>query len=172
MIHGKLKTAEKTATMDDFSKGKIDLIVSTSVVEVGVDIPNATIMMIEDADRFGLAQIYQLRGRVGRGEHQSFCFLFTESKSETIQKRLNSILMAKNGFELAEKDLEIRGPGEFLGSEQSGMPDIAMRGLQNPALVKSARTAAEECLEEDPSLDKHPTLRDKVAGLSTSLHLE
>ncbi len=172
MIHGKLKTVEKSAVMDDFSKGKVDLIVSTSVVEVGVDVPNATIMMIEDSDRFGLAQLYQLRGRVGRGEHQSFCFLFTESRSEAIRKRLESILTAKNGFELAEKDLEIRGPGEFLGSEQSGMPDIAMRGLQNPALVRNARAAAEECLKEDPSLDKFPELKDKVARMNALLHLE
>jgi ATP-dependent DNA helicase RecG len=172
MIHGKLKTAEKTAVMEGFSKGEIDLIVSTSVVEVGVDVPNATIMMIEDADRFGLAQLYQLRGRVGRGEHQSFCFLFTESHSETIKKRLESILTAKNGFELAEKDLEIRGPGEFLGNEQSGMPDIAMRGLQNPALVRNARSAAEKYLAEDPSLEKYPALKDKVNRLNALMHLE
>ncbi|MCL5224273.1 MAG: ATP-dependent DNA helicase RecG [Patescibacteria group bacterium] len=172
MIHGKLKTAEKAMVMKNFTEGQLDLIVSTSVVEVGVDIPNATIMIIEDADRFGLAQIYQLRGRVGRGEHQSFCFLFTESQSETILKRLRAVLTAKNGFELAEMDLELRGPGEFLGSEQSGMPDIAMRGLQHPTLVKNARAAAEKLLAEDPSLERHPLLRSKVDDLAVLLHLE
>ncbi len=172
MIHGKLKAAEKNATMSAFSKGEIDLIVSTSVVEVGVDVPNSTIMMIEDADRFGLAQIYQFRGRVGRGEHQSFCFLFTESRSIETKKRLESILTAKNGFELAEKDLTIRGPGEFLGEEQSGMPDIAMRALQNPELVQAARTAAERVLENDPDLTANQKLRERLAEFREEIHLE
>jgi len=172
MIHGKLKSAEKNETMAGFVRGDIDLIVSTSVVEVGVDVPNATIMMIEDADRFGLAQIYQFRGRVGRGEHQSFCFLFTESRSAETKKRLESILTAKNGFELAERDLTIRGPGEFLGEEQSGMPDIAMKALQNPEMVQAARTAAESCLKKDASLTNSTALREKLAEFKERVHLE
>ncbi len=172
MIHGKMKAVEKSATMDGFANGKVDLIISTSVVEVGVDVPNATIMMIEDAERFGLAQLYQLRGRVGRGEHQSFCFLFTQSGSETVRRRLESVLTAKNGFELAEQDLQIRGPGEFLGEEQSGMPDIAMRGLQNPTLVKKARDEAEKILKDDRFLNKYPKLRGVMARFDTKIHFE
>jgi ATP-dependent DNA helicase RecG len=172
MIHGKMKSAEKNEIMAAFSRGDIDLIVSTSVVEVGVDVPNATIMMIEDADRFGLAQIYQFRGRVGRGEHQSFCFLFTESQSAETKKRLESILTAKNGFELAEKDLTIRGPGEFLGEEQSGMPDIAMKALQNPEIVQAARQAAEKCLEKNSDLESYPILRERLNEFREEIHLE
>ncbi|MCX6702817.1 MAG: ATP-dependent DNA helicase RecG, partial [Candidatus Wolfebacteria bacterium] len=146
MLHGKMKANDKAKIMDDFRAGKNDVLVSTSVVEVGVDVPNATIMMIEGADRFGLAQLYQFRGRVGRGEHQSFCLLFADSPAETVRERLDSLIEAKNGFELAEKDLELRGPGEFLGDSQTGMPDLAMKAVQNPELVKKARAAAEKIL--------------------------
>ena len=117
-------------------------------MEVGVDIPNAAIMMIEGAERFGLAQLYQFRGRVGQGDHQSFCFLFTDSLAKTTEQRLQSIVEAKNGLELAEKDLEIRGPGEFLGQSQSGMPDLAMKAVQNPDLVKASRQAALEIIKK------------------------
>ena len=122
MLHGKMKAKEKTEIMKKFKDGEIDILVSTSVVEVGVDIPNATIMMIEGSDRFGLAQLYQFRGRVGRGEHQSFCFLFTDSSSQTTRKRLRSLIEAKNGFELAEKDLAIRGPGNFWENRKPAYP--------------------------------------------------
>ncbi|MEK7114513.1 MAG: ATP-dependent DNA helicase RecG, partial [Patescibacteria group bacterium] len=143
MLHGKMKAKEKTEIMNKFKNAEIDILVSTSVVEVGVDVPNATIMMIEGSDRFGLAQLYQFRGRVGRGEYQSFCFLFTDSSSQTTRQRLYSLIEAKNGFELAEKDLAIRGPGEFLGESQTGIPDLAMKAVQNPELVKAGREAAE-----------------------------
>lgn len=172
MLHGKLKSEEKVNVMKDFSNGNSDLIVSTSVIEVGVDIPNATIMMIENAERFGLAQLYQFRGRVGRGEHQSFCFLFTESSSATTGKRLDSLLTAKNSFELAEKDLEIRGPGEFLGVTQSGMPDIAMTAIQNPKLLEVAKEKAEELLKKDPELKTYPELIKRLEIFQQEIHLE
>ncbi|MFA5098616.1 MAG: ATP-dependent DNA helicase RecG [Candidatus Paceibacterota bacterium] len=172
LLHGKLKAAEKTEIMKKFKEDKIDVLVSTSVVEVGVDIPNATIMMIEGSERFGLAQLYQFRGRVGRGEHQSFCFLFSESSSEATLRRLKSLIDAKSGFELAEKDLEIRGPGEFLGQSQTGLPDLAMKSIQDPELVKSAREAAEKTLKNDPELTSHSALLSRVEGFAKEIHLE
>ncbi|MDI6733882.1 MAG: ATP-dependent DNA helicase RecG [Patescibacteria group bacterium] len=181
MLHGKMPTRNKLAfdgkptkekIMRDFAEGKIDIIVATSIVEVGVDVPNATIMMIEGADRFGLAQLYQFRGRIGRGEHQSFCFLFTESTSKTTHQRLKSIVEAKNGFELAEKDLRLRGPGEFLGEAQTGMPDIAMKAIQNPDLVKSAREAAINILTNDPLLKNHPDLHNYLNQFQKQVHWE
>ncbi len=172
MLHGKLKNSEKENIMRDFQDKKYDILVSTSVVEVGVDVPNATIMMIEGADRFGLAQLYQFRGRVGRSEHQSFCLLFTDSESESTQYRLDSLLIAKNGFELAEKDLELRGPGQFLGKEQTGLPDIAMDALKNIELVKAAKVSAEEILSNDPDFSKNPLLGERFKQFTQNIHLE
>jgi ATP-dependent DNA helicase RecG len=172
MLHGKMKPAEKTKVMADFKSGKTDILVSTSVIEVGVDVPNATIMVIEGAERFGLAQLYQFRGRVGRGEHQSFCFLFTDSTAETTATRLNALIEARNGFELAEKDLEIRGPGQFLGDKQTGVPDVAMDSLSDVRLVKAARDSAQQLLTEDPSLSTHPPLKAKLDEIKNKVHLE
>jgi len=172
MLHGRMKSKEKGEVMKSFAEKQSDILVSTSVVEVGVDIPNATIMMIEGADRFGLAQLYQFRGRVGRGEHQSFCFLFTDSGSRSTQERLKSIVEAKNGFELAEKDLKLRGPGEFLGTTQTGIPDIAMKALQNPELVKTAREAAAKILEKDPALKNYPLLSKRLEQFKKEIHPE
>lgn len=172
MLHGKMKAKEKEQIMKDFKDGKTDILVSTSVIEVGVDIPNATIMLIESSERFGLAQLYQFRGRVGRGEHQSFCFLFTELKSQNVLKRLRSLINAKSGFELAEKDLEFRGPGEFLGQLQTGIPDLAMRSLQNPEIVKEAREAAVLIIQKDPNLKNYPQLAEKLAQFQTQIHME
>ena len=172
MMHGKMKPKEKNEVMKNFSEHKIDILVSTSVIEVGVDIPNAVIMMIEDADKFGLAQLYQFRGRVGRGEHQSFCFLLTESGSKSTHQRLRSLIEAKSGFELAEKDLAIRGPGEFLGEEQTGVPDLAMKAVRNPELVKSSRQAAEEILKSDPELKNYPLLKNLLETFQKDVHLE
>ncbi len=171
-LHGKLKAKEKAEIMKKFSEGKTDILVSTSVVEVGVDVPNATIMMIESADRFGLASLYQFRGRVGRGEHQSFCLLFTDSDFETTRKRLEAVSAAKNGFELAEKDLEIRGPGELLGKEQSGLPDLMMRSLKNAALIKEARREAEKIIAKDPPLKQYPLLQNRLLKFKEKIHLE
>lgn len=172
MIHGKLKSKEKNEVMKKFKEGETDILVSTSVVEVGVDVPNATIMMIEGSDKFGLAQLYQFRGRVGRGEHQSFCFLFSDSQSKFVYNRLQSLIDAKNGFELAEKDLAIRGPGEFLGEAQTGMPDLAMKAVKNPNLVKSAREAAQEIIKKNPSLKSYPELKSRLEGFRKEIHLE
>ncbi|MBI4159601.1 ATP-dependent DNA helicase RecG [Candidatus Wolfebacteria bacterium] len=172
MLHGKMKAKEKEEIMGKFKSKEIDILVSTSVIEVGVDVPNATIMMIEGAERFGLAQLYQFRGRVGRGEHQSFCFLFTESPGKATSGRLDALLTAKNGFELAEKDLEIRGPGEFLGLSQTGMPDLAMKAMANPNLLIGARTAAENLLRTDHELKNYPLLRERLDQFEKEIHLE
>jgi ATP-dependent DNA helicase RecG len=172
MLHGKMKPVEKQKIMADFKAGKIHILVSTSVIEVGVDVPNATIMVIEGADRFGLAQLYQFRGRVGRGEHQSFCLLFTDSNSQTTADRLNALLTAKNGFELAEMDLALRGPGEFLGSRQTGLPDAAMNAMNNAELIKAAQDSARELLAEDPTIAKYPLLKAKLDEVMRKVHLE
>jgi len=172
MLHGKIKAKEKEAIMKNFRDGKTDILVSTTVVEVGVDVPNATIMLIEGADRFGLAQLYQLRGRVGRGTHESFCFLFTDANSKSTAARLKAIVAAKNGFELAEYDLKHRGPGEFLGTTQTGFPDSAMEALMDPPLISASREAAKEILRTDPALTKHPALKQKLAEFEANIHLE
>jgi len=172
MLHGKMKGAEKSEVMNDFSKNKINILISTSVIEIGVDIPNATIMMIEGAERFGLAQLYQFRGRVGRDKYKSYCFLFTSSSSTNAKQRLKSLVEAKNGFELAEKDLEIRGPGEFLGHSQTGLPDLAMNALNNMELTKAARDTAEKIIKKDPELEKDKLLREKLEQFQSQIHLE
>ncbi len=172
MLHGKLKSPEKAQIMSEFSAGATHILVSTSVIEVGVDVPNAAIMMVEGADRFGLSQLYQFRGRVGRGEHQSYCLLFTDATSDVTAHRLNALLKAKNGFELAEEDLAIRGPGEFIGDKQTGIPDIAMRALNNMELVKAAREAAQEILKSDKELSGYAPLRAALTAFQKQIHLE
>lgn len=172
MLHGQMKSKEKEKTMNDFRDGKIQILVSTSVIEVGVDVPNATIMMIEGSERFGLAQLYQFRGRVGRGEHQSFCFLFSGTDTEASKSRLEAIVKAKSGFELAEKDLKLRGPGEFLGQSQTGLPDIAMEALQNPELIKSSRQAAIDILKSDPTFKKSSRLKEALELFQAKIHQE
>jgi len=172
MLHGKMKAAEKEKIMEDFKNKKIDILVSTSVVEVGVDIPNASLMMIENAERFGLAQIHQFRGRVGRSKYQSYCFLFTESESEETLERLRAVAQSADGFALAEKDLEIRGPGEIYGVRQSGLPDLKIASLTDLIMIKRTKKRAKEILEKDPGLEKHPNLAEKLKGFETSIHLE
>lgn len=172
MLHGRMKPDEKNEVMRKFSANEVRLLVSTSVVEIGVDIPNATIMMIEGADRFGLAQLYQFRGRVGRGKHQSYCFLFTDSTSESVHERLKCITEAKNGFELAEKDLALRGPGQFLGSSQTGLPDLAMRSLDNIELLRRSRLAADFVMEKSPTLRLYPLLKERLNAFRRDIHLE
>lgn len=172
MLHGKMPFKEKEQVMRRFRLKKIDILVSTSVVEVGVDIPNATVMMIEGADRFGLAQLHQFRGRVGRAEYQSYCFLFCESRSTAARQRLKALERHASGFELAERDLKLRGPGDFAGTKQWGIPDFAMKQLTNLQLVEEARESAKQILENDITLKNHPLLREKVQSLREKLHLE
>lgn len=171
MLHGRMPAKEKEKIMKDFSQGEIDILVSTSVIEVGIDVPNATIMMVEGADRFGLAQLYQFRGRVGRGAYQSYCMLFTESNTQTASDRLDAIVKAKNSFELAEKDLQIRGPGDFLGLRQSGIPDYLMNALKNLNLVQSARDEAEKILKSDPELKKYPLLKKQLSQFKRTIEI-
>lgn len=172
MLHGQMKGKEKQDIMRAFKNREFDILVATSIVEVGVDIQNATVMMIEGADRFGLAQLYQFRGRIGRGEHRSYCFLMADSAAKAANARLKAILEAKNGFELAEKDLALRGPGQFFGEVQTGLPDIAMSALQDPELVKASREAAIALVQSDPSLKAYPPLRTKISEFRKNIHLE
>jgi len=162
MVHGKMKSKEREKIIEDFKRGKVQILVSTSIVEVGVDIPNVSILLIESAERFGLAQLYQLRGRIGRGGEEAFCFLFVEKPTKKAQKRLRALLSAKTSFELAELDLKIRGPGEVLGKRQWGIPDFAMEGLRNIKLVEKARNWAKEILAKDPDLKSYPLLAEKI----------
>ena len=172
LIHSKLKPAEKESTMDRFAKGDIDILVSTSVVEVGVDVPNATMMVIEGAERFGLAQLHQLRGRVGRGSQQAHCYLIPGSDRESSLKRLEQLSATTSGFELAEYDLEHRGPGALTGTKQWGVSDIAMEALKNLKLVEFARNLAKEIIENDPELKQHPELAAEISKIDEKLHLE
>jgi len=148
LLHGRLKPKEKEAVLNDFRKGKSDILVSTPVVEVGVDIANATIMMIEAADRFGLAQLHQLRGRVGRGDKQSYCLLFTENKSRKIIKRLEFVSKTNSGRDLAKEDLKTRGPGEIFGTKQHGLPEIKIARWTDIDLIKSSRKLAEKAVAD------------------------
>lgn len=172
LVHGRLKSAEKEKVMQDFSAKKLDILVATAVVEVGIDISDATVMIIEDADRFGLSQLHQFRGRIGRGEHQSYCFLFTDSDSANAKKRLKALVEYNDGFKIAEVDLKQRGPGEFLGTRQSGLPDIAMENIANVKLVQIAREEAENILKSDAELKKHPLLKDALKKFQEKIHLE
>jgi ATP-dependent DNA helicase RecG len=172
MLHGKMKPKEKELIMLDFQKGEIDILVSTSVVEVGVDVPRATIMMIEGAERFGLSQLHQFRGRVGRSDLQSYCFLFTTSPDQLNKKRLKALVESSNGFELAQKDLEIRGPGSLYGTQQWGIGDMAMQGLSNIFLVEKTRAAAKEILEKDPELKNYPELKERLKQFQQKIHFE
>ncbi len=172
MLHGKLKPKDKNEIMNKFKNKEFDILVSTSVIEVGVDIPNATIMAIESAERFGLAQLHQFRGRVGRGEHQSYCLLFSSTGDKTVNKRLKALVECDDGFELAEQDMKLRGPGEFFGVKQSGLPDLAMASLANVDLIKKARAEARALLKEDPSLKNYPLLRERLESFQKLIHFE
>ncbi len=171
-LHGKLGSREKEKIMKNFKAGKTDILVSTSVVEVGIDVPNATVMMIEGADRFGLAQLHQFRGRVGRSIHQSYCFLFTDSSAQKTHQRLKALIKYSDGFTLSKKDLQIRGPGDLTGKRQWGIPDLAMATLNDIELVQKARVEAQGLIGKDPDFKKYPLLRDKLKKFKQKVHLE
>ena len=172
-LHGKMTPKEKDDVMMRFNKHEIDVLVATSVVEVGVNVPNATNIIIEGAERFGLAQLHQLRGRVLRGTHQPYCFVVTESKSEKTRDRLKALATAKNGFELAEHDLTFRGSGELYGAKQSGLSDLGMEAIKNLKLVEAARTEARHLVEQNPDLSKNfPLIHARVEKIGEALHME
>jgi ATP-dependent DNA helicase RecG len=171
VLHGKMKSGEKEKVMEDFNDRKVDILVSTSVVEVGVNVPNATTIIIEGAERFGLAQLHQLRGRVVRSTHQPYAFIFTESKSERTLERLRALSTAKNGFELAERDLEQRGSGDLGGKKQWGISDLGMEAIKNIKMVEAARVEAQKIVLEDFELKKFPTIRE-VLEKRKAVHFE
>ncbi len=154
LLHGRLSSAEKDVVMEEFRAGRLDVLVSTPVIEVGIDIPNATVMLIESADRFGLSQLHQFRGRVGRGKEQSYCMLIAENPSEVARQRLDVIEKTQDGFKLAEEDLKMRGPGEFFGTRQSGLPDLRMARISDVALLELARNEAIQLFQTDPDMKK------------------
>lgn len=166
LLHGRLKGSEKDKIMQDFKNKKIDILVSTSVVEVGVDVPNATIMVIESAERFGLSQLHQLRGRVGRGEKQSFCFLFASTDEPEAKSRLKNLEKISNGLKLAELDLKIRGSGQIFGIKQSGRFDFKIASFSDIEMVEKTRNAARKLLQDNPTLDKYPLLAGKLRNLA------
>ncbi|MDZ7726402.1 MAG: ATP-dependent DNA helicase RecG [Candidatus Campbellbacteria bacterium] len=170
-LHGKMTPKEKDKTMRSFAEGEIDILVTTSVIEVGVNVPNATVIVIEGAERFGLAQLHQLRGRVARSTFQSFCYVFTESSSQKTIKRLRALEEARSGFELAEYDLEIRGAGELYGRKQSGISDIGMEAIKNIKMVEAAREEAQKIVSEDRDIKKYPLLKERINTLK-ELHFE
>lgn len=183
LLHGKMPARTKSASggkaketkeqvMEDFKNHKYDILVATAVVEVGIDVPNASIIIIEEAERFGLAQLHQFRGRVGRAEHQSYCFLMPNQFADSISKRLKVLEKTMSGFEIAEADLALRGPGAFFGTRQSGLPDIAMENLTNIKLIQIARDEAKQILANDSTLSDHPLLREALTKFEEKIHLE
>jgi ATP-dependent DNA helicase RecG len=162
ILHSKMLPADKEYVMDQFKQGEIKILVATSVVEVGVNVPNATVIIIEGAERFGLAQLHQLRGRVIRSNDQAYCYVFADSKTNKTVQRLKAFQNSSNGFELAEFDLKLRGPGELSGNKQWGISDIGMEALKNLKMVEAARTEAEYLLQNDFNLEKYPVLGEKL----------
>jgi ATP-dependent DNA helicase RecG len=172
ILHSKMKDSDKEKVMNDFKAGKIQILCATSVVEVGVNVENATVIIIEGAERFGLAQLHQLRGRVIRSNHQAYCFVFAETKSGKTIERLRALQTAKNGFELAEYDLKFRGAGELSGARQWGVSDIAMEALQNLKMVEAARAEAIRLIDEDSELSNYPSLKQRVKSKVGEFHFE
>jgi ATP-dependent DNA helicase RecG len=164
LVHGQMSVVERDEEMERFRAGMHDVLVSTTVIEVGVDVPNATIMVVEDAERFGLSQLHQLRGRVGRGTHKSYCFLLGEPKTDEGKARIQAMCKTQDGFEIAEYDLNLRGPGEFYGTRQSGLPDFRLANLiEDVDIIAHARAIAWEWVQEDPELTQHPHLAQAIA---------
>ena len=172
ILHSKLKPGDKESVMAHFVSGSIQILVATSVVEVGVNVPNATVILIEGAERFGLAQLHQLRGRVIRSTDQAYCFALPESSGQSTRDRMKAFKEAKNGFELAEYDLALRGAGELVGGRQWGVSDLAMEALRNLKLVEAARTEATRLIKDDPELRTYPALATRATSALASLHME
>lgn len=171
-LHGQMKAKIKEETMREFLAGDFKILVSTSVVEVGVDVPNATIMMIEGAERFGLSQLHQFRGRVGRGAEQSYCFLFPTIEDPKVRQRLEAMEKISDGFLLAKTDLKLRGSGEIFGTTQSGFPELKIATLWDYELLKQAQEEAGVLLAADPDLKKNPALRQEINIFEETVHLE
>ena len=170
-LHGKMRPKEKDAIMEEFKNGNIDILISTTVIEVGVNVPNANIMVIENAERFGLAQLHQLRGRVGRGEYQSYCILKYQGNSQIIRERMKVISETNDGFVISEKDLELRGSGEFFGTKQHGIPEFKIANLfEDIGILKQVQVIAEDIISKDPLLEKEENkelkqlVQDKFKG--------
>jgi ATP-dependent DNA helicase RecG len=170
-LHGKMRPSQKEAVMEQFRAGEVDVLISTTVVEVGVDVPNATVMIIEDADRFGLSQLHQLRGRIGRGSHASTCLLFTsaldgdEDDESITRQRLEAVASTSDGFKLAQKDLELRGTGTIMGERQAGFSDLRLTHLlRDIEVLQQARREAFAMVDADPELTQHPLIRQEMEG--------
>lgn len=172
VLHGQMTSEEKESVMNNFSAGAIQILVATAVVEVGVNVPNATVMMIEGAERFGLAQLHQFRGRIGRGEHESTCYVVPTTQDGTENKRLSLFASTNNGFEIAEADLQFRGPGELYGLEQSGFGSLRVASLLDYEMIKLVRGEAKKMLLSDPMLEQHNVLRKKVDQKNAHAHFE
>jgi len=170
LLHGKMKAAEKNEVMNRFVAHELDILVSTTVIEVGVDVPNASIMLIEAAERFGLAQIHQLRGRVGRGGHKGYCYLML-SDSKAPPRRLEALERSSDGFKLAELDLELRGPGAIYGTLQHGALDLRVAKLTDVRLIARARKAADQFIQQAESLLQYPQLNERVRALRAVTNL-
>ena len=167
-VHGKMKPKEKDAVMTAFAARETDILVSTTVIEVGVDVPNAAVMVIENAERFGLSQLHQLRGRVGRGKHQSYCILISDNRNEETQQRLKVMTKTADGFKIAEEDLRLRGPGDFFGQRQHGLPGLRIADIGcDTLLLREAQEAAETLLANDPDLTTCPATAERIAELFT-----
>ena len=167
-VHGKMKAKDKDSIMAAFAAGRTDILVATTVIEVGVDVPNASLMIVENAERFGLSQLHQLRGRVGRGQHKSYCILVSNNDSEEVRARLKIMCRTNDGFKISEEDLRLRGPGDFFGSRQHGLPEMHVADLgADVNVLQKAQDEARRLLEQDPelSLPGHAPLRERVDTL-------
>ncbi|MBU1871665.1 MAG: hypothetical protein KKH80_02560 [Candidatus Omnitrophica bacterium] len=165
LVHGQLKTKEQGKIMSEFKRGEIDVLVATTVLEVGIDVANASVMVIEHAERFGLSQLHQLRGRIGRGEHDSYCILISQPQTEDAKRRIKAMVESSDGFRIAEEDLKIRGPGEFFGKRQHGLSELRIANpLRQLQLLKRARQEARELVSSDPRLElrQNVLLRERL----------
>ena len=172
ILHGKMRPKEKDEIMMRYKNAEIDVLISTTVIEVGVDVPNATIMVVENAERFGLAQLHQLRGRVGRGKFKSYCILKYDSKSDVVRERMEIMQKSNDGFVISEKDLELRGPGEFFGTRQHGVPEFKVANLfTDMPILKEAQEVSKELLEKDSGmvLDENLAIKQKIDKLFSSI---